>query len=202
MIRLVTAFILMMCAATQAQTQYESAMKKAFSYWEQGENKEAVAMFERISAAESENWLPAYYIALISTTEAFNPKNKDKMPELLEKAQKAQNSAMALSPNNPELLVLQAMIHTAWIVQNPSVNGMKLSPKVNALYAKAKAIAPNNPRVVSSKAEFDIGSAAYFGNDTAPMCAELEKALQLFATFKPETPFHPNWGKERTEQTT
>ena len=37
-----------------------------------------------------------------------------------------------------------------------------------------------------------------FGEQTPkPMCAQIEKAIGLFATFKPETPFSPKWGLDR-----
>ena len=97
-------------------------------------------------------------------------------------------------------MVTQALIYTAWIVYDPQVNGMTLSGKTMEQYYKALAIAPNNPRVVFSKAEFEIGGAKYFGKDTKPMCAQIEKAIELFATFKPESPFHPNWGLERAQE--
>ena len=45
-----------------------------------------------------------------------------------------------------------------------------------------------------------MGGAKYFGQDTAPFCKDIERALELFANFKPETPFHPKLGKERAEQ--
>ena len=67
-------------------------------------------------------------------------------------------------------------------------------------YAQAAVIAPKNPRVVFSKAEFEIGMAQYFGSDTKPMCVQIAKSIELFANFKPETPFHPNWGNDRAEQ--
>jgi len=200
MIRIITLIILFVCNGVSAQSQYETGMQNAFALW--GENKptEASALFERIAGAEKTNWLPSYYVALVNTTEAFQTKDKEKISALLTKAQAAQDNAMALSPNNAELLVMQAMIHTAWIVYDPMNNGMKLSGKVNEIYTKALVLAPNNPRVVFSKAEFEIGSAAYFGNDIAPMCKEVERAVALFATFKPETPFSPKWGKERAEE--
>ena len=78
---------------------------------------------------------------------------------------------------------------------------MKYSAKVTELYAKAYTIAPNNPRVVFGKAEWNMGSARFFGQDTAPFCADIEKSIELFANFKPETPFSPNWGKDRAENT-
>jgi hypothetical protein len=31
--------------------------------------------------------------------------------------------------------------------------------------------------------------AKFWGTDTKPMCVKLKKAIGLFATFKPETPF-------------
>lgn len=200
MTRVITIIILFVCNIVCAQSQYEQGMKKAFGLWGEGKDAEASALFERIAAVEKDNWLPNYYVAFINTIQAFQTQDKDKINALLTKAQTAQDEASALSPDNPELIVMQAMIYTAWIVYDPMTNGMKYSTKGNQLYAKALALAPNNPRVVFSKAEFEMGGAAYFGQDTAPMCKEVERAVGLFATFKPETPFHPSWGKERAEE--
>jgi hypothetical protein len=201
MIRAITLFILFVCNAVTAQSQYEAGMQKAFALW--GENKptEASALFERIAAVEKNNWLPSYYVALVNTTEAFKTKDKQTITALLIKAQVAQDNAAALSADNAELLVMQAMIYTAKIVADPMNNGMKLSPVVSELYEKALKLAPNNPRAVFGQAEFDMGSAKFFGNSTKPMCEQVERAVTLFANFKPETPFHPKWGKERAEET-
>jgi len=200
MIRVITMLVLFVCGSITAQSQYETGMQKAFALW--GENKpaEASAMFERIASAEKDNWLPPYYVALVNTTEAFKTQDKDKISALLDKAQQALDQAMMLSQDNAELLVMEALIQTAWIVYDPMTNGMKLSGKINQIYAKALALAPDNPRVVMSKAEFDMGGAAYFGNDIAPMCKQMEHAVSLFATFKPESPFHPKWGLERAQE--
>jgi tetratricopeptide (TPR) repeat protein len=180
-----------------AQTQYEQGMQKAFALWGEGKTTEASAMFERIASAEKNNWLPNYYVSMVNTTAAFQTKDKDKVAALLGKAQEALNIELDKNPENPELLVLQAMINTAWIVSDPMTNGMKLSAKTIEIYNKALVIAPENPRALFSKAEFEIGGARYFGNDTKPMCAEIDKAIELFAKFKPETPFHPSWGLDR-----
>ena len=182
-----------------AQGQFEQGMGQAFQLWGEGKNTEASAMFERIAAAEPNSWLPNYYVALINTTSAFGTKDKEQMNLLLTKAQNALDSEMTKTPNNVELLVVQAMIHTAWIAFDPMTNGQKLSGTVMELYAKAQAIAPENPRVVFGKAEFEIGGAKFWGTDTKPICAQIEKAIGLFATFKPETPFSPKWGLERAE---
>lgn len=192
-----TVTLLFLCTIVSAQGKFEEGMGKAFSLWKEGKNAEASAMFERIAAAEKTSWLPNYYVALVNTTTAFGTKDKDAISSLLAKAQGAVEIEMLKNPNNAELLVVQAMIYTAWIVADPMTNGQKYSGKVMEIYGKAQALAPENPRVVFSKAEFEIGGAKYWGKDTKPMCAEIDRAIGLFATFKPETPFSPKWGLDR-----
>ena len=182
-----------------AQTQFDQGMKKALQTWKNGNSKEALVQFEKIASVEKTNWLPNYYIALINTTQAFGEQDKTKMLSLIESAQKAQDFCNDLAMDNPEVLVMQAMIHTASIVYDPMTNGQKLSGDVMYILNKAYKIAPENPRVVFQKASFEIGMAQYFGQDTKPMCAQIEKAIELFATFKPETAFHPSWGLDRAK---
>lgn len=197
MTRFIFTIAFFVTSMLSAQTQYETGMQKAFSLWGEGKNAEASAMFERIALAEKDNWLPNYYVALVNTTSSFQTQDKNQITALLAKAQEALNKELDKNPENPELLVMQAMINTGWIVADPMTNGMKLSAKTIAIYDKALAIAPENPRALFSKAEFEIGGARYFGNDTKPMCAQIDKAIELFTKFKPETPFHPNWGLDR-----
>ena len=182
----------------QAQSQYEQGMNKAFELWKANNTTEAVAMFERIASVEKNNWLPNYYVALVNTTTAFQVlDNKEKVTALLDKAQQSLDIEFAKNPENAEILVLQALIYTAWIASDPMKNGMTMSGKVMELYGKAEKLAPNNPRVVFGKAEFQIGGARYFKQDTSAMCGQIEKSITLFSTFKPETAFHPNWGLDR-----
>lgn len=197
MTKCIITLVFFVTSLVGAQTQYEQGMNKAFALWGEGKTAEASAMFERIASAEKNNWLPNYYVALVNTTTSFQIKDREKIAALLGKAQEALNTELDKNPENPELLVMQAMINTAWIVADPMTNGMKLSAKTVEIYNKALAIAPDNPRALFSKAEFEIGGARYFGGDTKPMCAEIDKAIELFAKFKPETPFHPNWGLDR-----
>ena len=201
MTKIIIAIVFFITSLVSAQGQFEQGMGKAFQLWGEGKNTEASAMFERIAAAEKTSWLPNYYVALVNTTTAFGTKDKEQIDLLLTKAQNALDIELIKAPNNAELLVMQAMIHTAWIAFDPMTNGQKLSGTVMELYAKAQAIAPENPRVVFGKAEFEIGGAKFWGKDTTPMCAQIEKAIGLFATFKPQTPFSPKWGLERAEAT-
>lgn len=194
----ITFAIFLSAVCSNAQTQFEQGMNKAFELWKTGKPTEASAMFERIASVEKNNWLPNYYVAFVNTAASFEVKNdKEKVAALLNKAQESLDIEFQKNPENPEILVLQALIYTAWISADPMTNGMKMSGLVMETYAKAEKIAPNNPRVVFGKAEFEIGSAKYFKQDTTAMCAQIDKAITLFSTFKPESMYHPNWGLER-----
>jgi hypothetical protein len=195
--KVITLIVLFVGVIAAAQSKFEEGMGKAFQLWKEGKNDEASAMFERIASAEKNSWLPNYYVALVNTTASFSSKDKIRVSALLTKAQDALDVEMAKDPNNAELLVMQAMIHTGWIAFDPMTYGMALSSKVMELYNKAQIIAPQNPRVVFCKAEFEIGGARYFGTDVKAMCAEIDRAIELFATFKPESQFHPKWGLDR-----
>ncbi len=199
MSKIIVTIVLFISSYISAQGQFEQGMGKALQLWGEGKSTEASALFERIAAAEKSSWLPNYYVALVNTNAAFGSKDKEQVSLLLDKAQKALDVEMDKNPNNAELLVVQAMIHTAWIAFDPMKNGQKLTGPVMELYTKANAIAPENPRVVFCKAEFEIGGAKFWGTDTKPMCAQIEKAIGLFATFKPETVFSPSWGLERAQ---
>jgi hypothetical protein len=195
---IVTALLL--SVFVNAQTNYEKGMQKEFQLWQTNNPMKASNLFERIAGAESDNWLPPYYAAQINITSSFGERDKEKISQKLSKAQDFINDAKAISQNNPEIMVLQALLHTAWVAYDGATYGMTLSPKVVELYTRASEIDPNNPRVLYCKAEWDVGITRYFGQDTAPFCKEIERSIELFANFKPETPFHPNWGKERAAQ--
>ncbi len=196
---IIIAAILVSTIAT-AQTNYEKGMQKAFELWQTNNWTEAEQLFERIAAAELNEWLPSYYVAQMNSLKSWEEKDMTKVKAQLDKAQDYLNIAMSISKNNPDLLVMQAQIYTNWIVTDGMTYGMKYSAKVKELYTEAYALAPNNPMVVFCNADWNMGSALYFGQDTKPFCKDIERAIELFANFKPESPFHPNWGIERAKQ--
>ncbi|MEN9336138.1 MAG: hypothetical protein RLZZ500_1125 [Bacteroidota bacterium] len=197
---IITAFTFFLVQLIAAQTPFEQGMGKAMKLWGEDKPSEATALLERIASAEKNNWLPNYYIALINTTEAFNPKNRERINALLTQAQSVLDTEMAKDPKNVELIVLQALIHTAWIAYDPMTNGMRLSATVMELYAKAIALDPKNPRAVFGKAEFEIGGAQWTGADVKALCKDVERATVLFATEKPSQPFAPSWGADRAQE--
>lgn len=191
---------LLISLTINAQTKYEQGMQQAFDLWGKQKNEAASNLFERIAKVEKENWLPYYYASFVTVMSTFNNPDKSKVPAQLQKAQENLNMAKMYSQENPENMVLQALLHTADMMQNPAKKGQTLAPKIEGIYQKALAISPENPRVVVSFADWKIGGARYFKEDTTPYCEALKKGLLLFDTYEQKEPFGPDWGKERAEQ--
>lgn len=196
---LIIITLLVITSITQAQSNFEKGMTKAFELWQANKTDEAENMFERIAKAEPKEWLPNYYIAQINSLKSWTEKDATILKAQLDKAQEHLDLAMTKSENNAELLVMQAHVLTNWVAFDGMTYGMKYGAKIAELYEKASVIDPSNPRVAFGKAEWGMGSAKYFGQDTAPYCKEIEASLELFDTFKPESNLHPNWGKQRAE---
>ena len=182
------------------QTKYQKGMEKAFELWKADKSWEAANMFERITQAETENWLPPFYVAQINVFNSFNEPDKEKMVAQMDKAKEFLSTAKALSENNAELIVLEAQLLTAWVVYDGQQYGMKYSAKIAELYQKAAVLAPDNPRVVLGKAQWDIGTAKFFGQPTDAYCADIERAITLFESEAPTEEFHPRGGGDYAKQ--
>jgi hypothetical protein len=190
----------LVCVNVQSQSQYEKGMSKAFELWGSGDITAAEQLFERIAKAEKGAWLPYYYVAQINSLKSWEEKDVNVLKAQLDKAQEYIDIAKSISPNNPEIMVMQAHVYTNWVAFDGATYGMKYGGFIAEIYNKALGLAPKNPRVVYNKAEWDMGSARYFGKDTAPYCEDIKKSIALFDSFEPETEFSPNWGRERAEQ--
>ncbi len=177
-----------------AQGKYEKGMTKAFELWQNGKSADAANLFERIAQAEPDNWLPPFYVAQVNIFSSFNEKDEEKLSAQLKKAQDFLNDAKAISKDNPEIIVAQAQLYTAWVAFDGQRYGMTYAPKISQLYEEAYKLEPNNPRVAFGKVEWDLGTARFFGQDTTEFCDDLKAAVALFDTYEPKGEFHPRGG--------
>lgn len=198
--KVITLIVLAFAINLSAQSEYEKGMTKAFSLWSTNNSAEAGQLFERISNAEKDKWLPSFYAATVQILECFQIKDENTLKSKLTKAQEFLDLATKNSPNNPEILITQALLNTAYIVFDGQKYGMSMSMKNTALYAKALKIAPNNPRVIFSKAESDIGTARFFGQSTAPFCKDVKRAISLSKEEKITIKFYPTFLLKRVEE--
>lgn len=197
--KIILLIVVLISTNSVAQSKYEQGMAKAFELWGQQKTSEACQLFERITKAEPEEWLPPYYVATLEILGSFGIKDETTLNSKLKKAQEFLDIAKSLSPNNPEIIINQALLNTAYIAFDGQKYGMTLSGKNAALYSEALKIAPENPRVVLGKAEWDMGSARFFNQSIEPYCKDVEKSIELFD--KEELPkFYPMYGKERAQQ--
>jgi len=173
---IIIAFILL-SAVNTAQTPYEKGMRKAFELWEENKLDGASNLFERIASVEKENWLPEYYIAQIHILKCWTTwesKEESTLKVNLDKAQEHINNILTLDKENPYAKQMQAQLYTVWVAYDGMKYGMKYSGKISELYGKA------------------LASESY--------CKEIKRAIDLFATFKPATEFHPSYGLERAKE--
>ncbi|WP_417799833.1 tetratricopeptide repeat protein [Tenacibaculum sp.] len=198
--KVITLVLLVFAISISAQTQYEKGMTKAFELWKDNKTTEAAQLFERISTAERENWLPSYYAGMILIVESFQIKEEARLIAKLNKAQEFLDTAKSISPENPEILITQALLHVSYMAFDGQKYGMTMSMKNTSLYEKALQIAPNNPRVILSKAESDMGAARFFGQSTEPFCNNVKKAIALGKKEKITEKFYPKFNVLRAEQ--
>lgn len=189
---IITLALALFLNPVNAQTPYEVGMIKGMELMKT-DLSQAAAQFERIASVETTNWLPAYYVSLCHINNSWGQNPKDKTIAHLEVAQEYLDKATALSKENAELLVLQALINTCYVVMDSATYGMKLSGPTTAVYKKAYAIAPQNPRVISNQASWNMGTAKYFNKDVTPYCNDFKTAITLFNAENP-TNFMPSWG--------
>ena len=174
-------------------------MQKALDLWGENKPNEAVNLFERITTAEPNEWLPPFYVSYITTIQGFGEKDAAKLKTQMDKALEFLNMAKAISKDNPELLILDALWHTVWVAYDGATYGMKYGGKVSMIYQEALRLAPDNPRVLMNNAEWNIGSAKFFGNSIEPYCNDIQRSIELFKDFKPAGEFYPKGGLERAK---
>ena len=182
-----------------SQTQYQKGMQKALDLWGENKPNEAINLFERITTAEPNEWLPPFYVSYITTIQGFGEKDVAKLKTQMDKALEFLNNAKAISKDNPEILILDALWHTVWVAYDGATYGMKYGGKVSMIYQEALRLAPDNPRVLMNNAEWNIGSAKFFGNSIEPYCNDIQRAIDLFKDFKPAGEFYPKGGVERAK---
>ena len=182
-----------------AQTKFDGAMEKGLAQFNDAKTAEDMiatsAFFERVADAEKDKWLPYYYAALTNNLSGWmNPKSdKDviagKSKDLLLKAE-------LLEKNNSEIFCMKQMIAVLQLTVDPMSRWQSYGAIASEAIANAKKADPNNPRPYSLEGQYLFNVPEAFGGGKAVAKKLLEKSVALFETFKPSTPFYPNWGKE------
>lgn len=187
--------------------KFTGAMKKniadidsAVSHNEIARLTDIAANFERIGDAERTQWLPYYYAAYCQITLAYiknvvadNDMVADKVDQLLAKAE-------AIEKNNSEISLLKAMNTSLRMLVNPMQRWMEFGQKIQQYSQDAMNQDPANPRPYWFNGVSLKNTPEQFGGGCGTAKPQLDKALELFNSFKPVSELHPNWGKQICEK--
>ena len=203
---IVSIAIMIAAVAANAQSdKFASGMKKFMTVLDSaktGEDFQNVAnSFERIANAEKTQWLPYYYAAYSLVMKCYQEKDLKNIDPLMDKADAMLASAEALSQNNSEITTMQAMATQCRMLVDWS-RGMTLGPKCGQMIGKAMQQKPaENPRSYMFAAQSTYNTPEAFGGSKAKGIELMKKSIAAYATFKPESELHPNWGKAYCENT-
>jgi len=197
---IISMFIAGMVAA---QSKYDGAMTKGLDQFKAAKTVEDMmatsAFFERVGDAEKDKWLPYYYAAYANhLTGWMNPKaDKDKVAE---KSKDLISKAEAIEQNNSELFCLRQMVAIQQLTVDAMSRYQSYGAEANHALESATKADPNNPRIYLLSGQTLLRTPEAYGGGKAVTKKLAEKAIELFKTFKPASPFHPDWGKEDADQ--
>lgn len=206
------AFLMLLFASaifSQTSDKFTAAMQSKLALMDSARDvsslKDLSAAFERIADAEKTQWLPYYYAALCNvnagnvamtaggTVSMGN--NSDKTDPLADKAEELLNKAEALSKDNSEIFVVKKMIATLRLMGDPMNRYMTYGPEGTQALETAKKLNPDNPRIYMLEGMDKFYTPEQFGGSKEEAKKLFQEALQKYASFKPESNIHPNWGK-------
>ena len=196
--KLLVIVSLFMATIVSAQGKFEAGMGKGLGMLKEAKTAAALsetsAFFERVADAEKTQWLPYYYAALSLYQSAWaDPKaDKDKVGEackvLISKGMAIEKTA-DLHCLEQQVAVLQMMV-------DPMTRYQTYGAAAKAALENAKKADATNPRIYYLDGMTLMNTPEAFGGGKAVAKPLFAKSGELFTTYKPATPFHPNWGAE------
>ncbi len=191
------------CGMLAAQSKYEAAMSRGMEQFKAAKTADdmsaASAFFERVGDAEKDKWLPYYYAAqTYYLTGWMNPKaDKDKVAE---KCKDLITKAEVIEHNNSEIFCLRQMVAVQQMTVDPMTRYQTYGAEATRALESATKADPNNPRIYYLSGQTLMNTPEAFGGGKAVAKKLFEKSLELYKTFQPASPLHPNWGKEDAEK--
>lgn len=155
--------------------------------------------FERIATAEKTEWLAYYYAAYCKINSGFMQADMSNGDTYADEAQVLLNKADSLMPNNSEVSCAKSMIATLRMLVNPQQRFMKYGAEAEKALQVAIKQDATNPRPHMLKGQSLKGTPEQFGGGCATAKVHLQKAVDLYATFKTASEIAPSWGGTYTE---
>jgi len=193
---------LLIATVMNAQTKFEDAMGKGLEQLKEAKSpadlSDLSSYFERVADAEKTQWLPYYYAAFTLYRSAFLNKNADK-DKVADKCKDLITKAQAIE-NNADLYCLVQQVAILQLMVDPMSRYSSYGPLASDALESAKKADATNPRIYFLQGMTTFKTPEAFGGGKELAKPLFEKSVELFKTFKPVSPFHPNWGKEEAEK--
>ncbi|HPH86474.1 MAG TPA: hypothetical protein PLC48_13480 [Ferruginibacter sp.] len=198
------ALVITTVGASAQSEKYIAAMKKNLAAIDSSFRNPANLLtlansFERIAIAEKNQWLPYYYAAFCQVNYGFMESDKEKTDGIADKATELINKADSLMPNNSEISCIKSMIASCHMMVNPMQRWQQYGEASSGNLEKAMQQDPANPRPYYLKGQNLKYTPEQFGGGCGTAKPELQTSLDKYASFKPASELHPNWGKPRVE---
>ncbi|MEO6682368.1 MAG: hypothetical protein ABIN48_06040 [Ginsengibacter sp.] len=156
--------------------------------------------FARIGDAEKDKWLPYYYAAYCTISQAYGNQDNSNNDAIANKATEYISKAESiLGTGNSEINVIKSMIATAQMLADPQSRFMTYGTQSTEFLKKAKVLDPTNPRPILLEAQNIFYTPETFGGGKDAAHPLFIEAQKLFDNFKMETDLSPDWGKQNVE---
>lgn len=196
--------VLLLAAPVRAQDGggAENVLREGKRLLEKGTNQgdpallqQARAAFERATASDRHAALAHYYVGLADYRLLYAPERTAEKLDLLNDAIDHLEKAVEQDEGFAEAHALLGSMYGQKVAEQ-WYKGPFLGPKSDAQMEKARALAPENPRVVLLDAIGLYNKPGMFGGDKEKALEGFERAARLFEQENVTNPLQPQWGHE------
>ena len=181
--------------------QGKQVITQAVVGWNNDGMQQARAHFERLLSIGHREALVHYYVAYCDQQLSTYHRHGDEgtkqsiatADKFLEDGIQHLEKAIQLERDFAEAYALLGSLYGEKIGASPLL-GMSLGPKSGMHLAKARELAPENPRVAYLDAIGRYYTPEMFGGSKEKAISGLYQAAALFATWQSPDPFAPDWG--------
>lgn len=197
---LTLAVVFLSAMAFGNSNNFEKSMKKDLkTVRAMGENTDYKNLgdeFAKIAKHNKKRFEPLYYSAYCYILVSWGIDDVPEKDAILTIAKKQIDKANELSPNNDEILVLEAFYYQAMIMTDPQKYGQPYSMKAGELLQKVRSINKANPRAEFLRAQNIYHRPVQYGGGKEVALPLFEKAAKLFKKQNTDNYLLPVWGEE------
>ncbi|MFI5372855.1 MAG: tetratricopeptide repeat protein [Candidatus Eisenbacteria bacterium] len=206
MTRRALALVLLLCVAPPAHATDLAAFAAARDSLERGVNLGradlvlgARGAFESLAAAEPDSVVLEYWVAVCdwrATPLAMRGANPKVPRSICEHGLAVTGRVLAKNPRDAATLALEAGLLGLSLSFQDASAAMTVGPRMIALYARARALAPDDPRVAFLDALNTLHMPEFYGGGARKALPRFEEAIARFDHDTAAGPLAPVWGRD------